>query len=239
MANLFALKQKELQRLLTKVPNLGAAVFLSLSLTFGLMVIASRVQASEIAVGQCQRAFAPSLVKMNPLYIGENEGKYFDSITNTFWKVQYFTPSEKRAFELVIREGKVFHLLDGQKAQSLFDPDAMSWENSLFVVDKDQRLFLLPFEERGRFHHSSLSGGKDILFAGTAAFHQGVIREISDRSGHYKPTKEQTLLVLKELAGKGLDISQLRLTGHFIKEHTNHPSLSSKDVQIVFPELFE
>lgn len=137
-------------------------------------------------------------IAMSPLYKGEEKGTYIDPLTQQAWRVKYYTPMEKTAFEVTIKEGRLVDL-NGQKANTLFDPDSMSFEHHLFIVDQQLRIFILPFEERGKFHHSSLSAGENILFAGTLGLHQGVLREISDKSGHYRPDTQQTLKVLKLL----------------------------------------
>ncbi|MNL43604.1 hypothetical protein D3C87_1661250 [compost metagenome] len=175
---------------------------------------------------------------MNPLYRGEELGLYIDPVTKVPWKVRYFTESEKAPYQLFIRDGLLVDKT-GAKAQSAYDHESMSWENALIIIDADHRIFHLQFEQRGMYHHSTLSGGKDVIFAGMAAFHYGYIRELTDRSGHYKPNPQQTRAALLELAKKGADLSQIRLTGYFVKEVTNQISLSPREVPKVFPELFK
>lgn len=236
MKNLFALARLSLLKVLTMLPFLGVA--LAHTIFMGLFLGAPSF---SLAQGpQCQEFFAeskPALISMNPLYRGEDKGLYVDSVTKVPWRVRYFSEKLKPRFELFIRDGLLVDK-DGNKAQSPYDHESMSWENALIIIDDSHRIFHLPFEKRGRYHHSSLSGGKDVIFAGTAAFHQGYIRELSDRSGHYKPNSEQTVAALKALATRGLDIRQLRLTGHFVKETTPHISLSPREVPKYFPDLF-
>ena len=116
----------------------------------------------------------------------------------------------------------------------------MSFEHHLFIVDQQLRIFILPFEERGKFHHSSLSAGENILFAGTLGLHQGVLREISDKSGHYRPDTQQTLKVLKLLQNQGLDLSQTKLYGYAAQEIGKSHILTSgqlKEVLFNLPEV--
>lgn len=233
MKNLFALVRLSLHKVLTVQPFLGVGLILGLFLA---------TPSFSMAQGpQCQELFeidSPNLIPMNPLYRGEDKGQFIDPITKQPWRVRYFSERMKARFELFIRDGLLVDK-DGVKAQSAYDHESMSWENALIVIDADHRIFHIPFEKRGRYHHSSLSGGKDVIFAGTAAFHSGFIRELSDRSGHYKPTSQQTLAALRGLAAKGVDISQLRLTGHFVKESSNQISLPPREVPQVFPDLFK
>lgn len=233
MKNLFALVRLSLHKVLTVHPFLGVGLILGLFLGTPSFSVAQGPQCQEFFENE-----SPDLIAMNPLYLGEDKGLYTDPITKVPWRVRYFSERVKTRFELFIRDGLLVDK-DGIKAQSAYDHESMSWENALIVIDASFRIFHIPFEKRGRYHHSSLSGGKDVIFAGTAAFHSGFIRELSDRSGHYKPTAQQTLAALRELAAKGVDISQLRLTGHFVKEASNQISLSPREVPKVFPELFK
>ncbi|WP_415062493.1 hypothetical protein [Bdellovibrio sp.] len=153
-----------------------------------------------------------------------------DPITKRPWKVHYYSMAEKAKFELFPQKGLLVHR-DGKKADSPFDAESLSFENALLVIDKDLRIFILPFEERGRYHHSSLSAGQDILFAGTAAFSQGILRELSDQSGHYRPSPQQTLLAIKELQKMGVDMRMMKLSGHIAKHLGNSYSLTPKEVQ--------
>ncbi len=182
----------------------------------------------------CQDIFSGTpalpLISMDSRYKGEDQGLYLDPITKHPWKVHYYTMTEKAVFELLPQNGLLVHR-NGKKADSPFDAESLSFENALLVIDKDRRIFILPFEERGRFHHSSLSAGEDILFAGTAAFSQGLLRELSDQSGHYKPSPQQTMIAIKELQKMGVDLRMMKLSGHIAKHLTNSYSLSPKEVQ--------
>lgn len=156
-------------------------------------------------------------IAMNPIYKGEDKGTYIDPLTKEPWKVKYYSADERKAFEVSIHEGRLVHE-DGKKADTPFDPDSMSFEHHLLVIDQQLRIFILPYEQRGRFHHSSLSAGENILFAGTLGIHQGIVRELSDKSGHYRPDPQQTLKVLKLLQSRGLDLNQTQLYGYVAQD---------------------
>lgn len=175
------------------------------------------------------------LIKMSSNYIGENKGAYVDPITKQKWKVIYFTEAEKQIYE-VFYSHKLFWNFDGKKANSEFDPEALSFSHSLIVIDRNFRIYTLPFEERGKYHHSSLSAGEDVLFAGTVAFSDGQMRELSDLSGHYKPTAQQTLLILKELNRRGVDLSKLKLSGRIAQEIGQTPTLYPDEVRKILSE---
>lgn len=181
---------------------------------------------------QCHSLFELKIptIKMSAQYLGENRGEYIDPITKKKWNVVYFSEFEKKAFEIFPKKNLFWTSLD-QKANSVFDPEALSFNHSLIVIDTDFRIFTLPFEERGKYHHSSLTAGKDILFAGTVAFSDGQLRELSDLSGHYKPAPEQTLLILKELRRRGFDLSKLKLSGRIAQVLGHSAMLTPQEVQ--------
>ena len=173
-----------------------------------------------------------STIAMDQKYRGEDRGQFRDPVTGKMWQVKYFTDSEKQVFELQIKDG-VFIDYRGKKIDSEFDAEALSFEHGLFVIDKDQKIFLLPFEERGKYHHSSLSGGQDIIFAGTAAFSNGQLREFSDSSGHYKPSQKQTLKTLELLKQRGVQFNSLKISGRIAKELANSYVISGKQLELL------
>lgn len=201
------------------------------------------VPATALAI-QCEGIFILSSSQGHPLltmaaeYRGEDRGLYMDPITKKPWFVKYFSESEKQAFELFV-DGKILVNREGVKVDSVYDPEAMSFETSLIVIDKNHRMFLLPFEERGVFHHSSLGAGEDVFFAGTASFGQGVLREFTGGSGHYKPSVQQTLLALQDLRKKGVDLSNTKLTGRIAKELTGSYVINPSDLKVILDNLSE
>jgi hypothetical protein len=195
-------------------------------------------RATAFGQNQCRQIFEYSdvisssipTIKMSEQYAGENKGLYLDPLTKSKWKVIYFSEAEKKRFEVVYKNN-LFWSPDGKKANSEFDSEALSFHHSLIVIDKTFKIFTLPFEERGKYHHSSLTSGEDILFAGTAAFSEGKLRELSDLSGHYKPTPEQTILILKELRRRGVDLSHLKVSGRISQVLRHTPMLMPHEVQ--------
>jgi hypothetical protein len=57
-----------------------------------------------------------------------------------------------------------------------------------------------------KFHHSSLLAGGDVSMAGEMKVHGGVIKEMSNKSGHYRPNKNQFHHFLEELRNRGLSL---------------------------------
>ncbi len=194
----------------------------------------------DAAVGRCEALFTAEtreataeglpLLRMKAEYRGEDRGLYTDPQTHVRWNVQYFSSAERRQHEIFIRDGK-FYDVNGRELSSAFDAEALSFEDALLVIDKDSRMYVLNGEERGRLHHSSLVAGGDVLFAGTIAFMDGRVRHMSDSSGHYKPEPWRTRRIVRLLRDRGVDLSQMRLSGRAATEYGGTVSLTAAEVQ--------
>lgn len=201
---------------------------------FGSLMVTSESFANGYPL-QCRHIFHDNstlMIAMNPLYRGENAGKYIDPVTHKPWMVKYFNREELKKFEVVLKDG-IFYDLHGKKMSSEFDAESMSFDHALLVIDKNFKVYLMPFESRGTYHHSSLSNGDDIIFAGTAAFHHGALRELSNSSGHYKPSGKQTLAVLKALQKRGANLQSLTLTGQVATELSQSTTVDAKSLAIL------
>lgn len=89
--------------------------------------------------------------------------------------------------------------------QSLFE-----W-GATIVVDKNGNMFAgktVP----GRFHHSSFVAGKDVYFAGIIKTNaEGELLEISNESGHYRPTQANMNNFLQHLNERGALTTTLKI----------------------------
>lgn len=177
-------------------------------------------------------------VQMDKAYVGENSGAYADPVTRAVWRVKYFTRNELLQYKLEPK-GDVLVDFTGKKVESEFDADSLHFDSSLIVINSNREILVLPFEERGRFHHSSLSSGQNVIFAGTATFANGKIRSLSDMSGHYKPDALQFLIALRTLFKVGVDMTQLRIEGHLARDVFGTASMSQSEVRQKLGLLFE
>lgn len=165
------------------------------------------------------------LIQMNPKYRGEDQGNYIDPVTQTRWHVKYFSETELTPLRVQLKDG-LFLDLNGKKLESPFDYKESEYQSSLLVINKEGKILLLNLEERGRYHHSSLSRGEDILFAGTAIFTNGYLRQLTNNSGHYQPTTQQTLKVLRMWQSQGVNFSQAKLSGQAARDLSGQYSIS-------------
>jgi hypothetical protein len=231
---------REIVRFIARVLETALTLF-TLSVVLACVLCTGRVHAA--AAGRCEVLFATAasdarestadllpLLRMKAEYRGEDRGLYTDPLTHVRWNVQYFSSVERAQHEIFPRSGK-FYDVNGRELNSAFDAEAFSFEDALLAIDKDFRMYVLSGEERGRLHHSSLSAGGDVLFAGTIAFMDGRVRHMSDSSGHYKPEPWRTRRVVRLMRDRGADLSQMRLSGHVATEYGGSVSLTAAQVQ--------
>ena len=127
-----------------------------------------------------------------------------------FEKVKYLKNDvERLPYKLEFLNGKSF------RNNAPFDTTNESSEHSgkgfaIFVIDSKGQ-FYAGSHIRGRFHHSSFLGGGAIQGGGEIKTNpEGKIIEISNKSGHYKPSKIQILNTLNLLEKAGVDLSQVK-----------------------------
>lgn len=143
---------------------------------------------------------------------------YLNEETGNGWcapdKVKYLTASERALLKLTIKDGVVYdakgNLFDTQNGSSVFKGGG---KKAIFVMDKEGNIYASKHQEVGKFHHSSILGGEPVAGAGEIGVSNGKVTEISDRSGHYKPDREFTEQVHKELSEQGVDMTNVKKTG--------------------------
>jgi hypothetical protein len=57
-------------------------------------------------------------------------------------------------------------------------------------MDENGHIYASKTHKVGEFHHSSLGGGKPVAGAGEITVKNGVPTEISNGSGHYRPSQK-------------------------------------------------
>lgn len=90
----------------------------------------------------------------------------------------------------------------------------MDGEGQLFAKEAQQALNQKDDTGRGvHVHHSSFLAGEAVAGAGEMKIdQQGFVKEVTDRSGHYKPGEAQTTQTLEELGNKGVNLNNVKFT---------------------------
>ncbi len=113
---------------------------------------------------------------------------------------------ERKAYAVAIQEGRFFR---GERvystvSESVSENQKQGW--CIFVLSQDQKLYC-GSGTVGYFHHTSFVAHEPVLAAGEARVDRhGVLKELTNESGHYQPGREQTLALLHFLNTQGVDL---------------------------------
>lgn len=129
-------------------------------------------------------------------------------------KVKYLNNDQERApYKLNFKDGQVFrnNVLFNTTSEKM---KHIGQEDAIFVIDANGQ-FYAGSHTIGKFHHSSFLGGAAIMGAGEIQTNkEGRIIGLSNKSGHYQPSKEQIFNTLKVLEKAGIDLSTVKFTEH-------------------------
>jgi hypothetical protein len=133
---------------------------------------------------------------------------------NKIWDgthVKYLTKAERAAYALTFRDGYIWHadgnLFDTTSADSLHT----GFGRAIFVMDADGNFYAAKDQIRGEFHHSSLVAGAPVAAAGELEVVRGVLIALSDRSGHYLPSRRFTDQAIDEFKKKNISFQAVKL----------------------------
>ncbi|KTC89236.1 MULTISPECIES: hypothetical protein [Legionella] len=100
------------------------------------------------------------------------------------FRSRYLSKSEQLDSRLTIDHDGKFIRTNGKTANGLY----------IYIVNKNDEIVALP--NMRTLHHSYVANGKKIKGAGFLLFEKGILKEIDNNSGHYKPTTEQMINLL-------------------------------------------
>jgi hypothetical protein len=104
---------------------------------------------------------------------------------------------------------------------------------AIYVMDSSGRFFAAQHKV-GLFHHSSFLAGGNVAGAGEIKIVGGVVRAISNKSGHYQPSADEMVQVFAELGRRGVDLSQVEY--HHVGPSSNLFAKTPKSTAKVFYE---
>jgi hypothetical protein len=131
-------------------------------------------------------------------YKDEQFGAHFGT------SVKYLNREERKAYELTVRDGKIYdaqgQLFDSSAGKTAFGAQG----KAIFVMDHDGKMYASLYNVTGKFHHSSFLAGQPVAAAGEIEVHNGVVVNVSRKSGHYRPTEAQLSQVAQNLNSHGI-----------------------------------
>ena len=137
-------------------------------------------------------------VAMDSDYDGEETGAVWGT------SVKYLSAQERKQYELLVsREGL---LVDAENR--LFDTRGAGTVTgkgkAIFVMSEAGNIYASLEQQAGIFHHSSFLAGAPVAAAGEIEVIDGVVKTLSNRSGHYTPDQSYTHQFIEQLWRKGV-----------------------------------
>lgn len=117
--------------------------------------------------------------------------------------IKYLGPKERRAYEVVVEEGKFYYMQSGQLIDTREGPEDVKW---IFVLSTSKTLYV-GLKQKGTFQHSSFLAGGATLSAGRLVVEAGVLKAVWPHSGHYLPTNENFEEFMSFLKEQRVDLS--------------------------------
>ena len=201
-------------------------IFLSIFLTlvnFNKLVLADTISCVQL-FGELETQKA-QLIQMLPQYIGEEKGHYYDKTARRYWNVHYFNHEDLKHLTITVKNSTLYDFKN-EKYSTEFDHENGVFKEALVVLTAEENLLILPYESRGLYHHSSLSHGKPVLFAGTITVANGQVIELTDLSGHYKPNLDSLKNFITFLESKKLNLRNMLISGFNVFQKTKQHSIS-------------
>lgn len=115
---------------------------------------------------------------------------------------------ERKAYEVVVEDGKFFYKHSGEILQTSEMEDSESkW---IFVLSTSKVLYVGK-KKKGTFQHSSFLAGGATVAAGRLVVENGVLKAVWPHSGHYQPTEENFMDFLSFLRENNVDITDVKV----------------------------
>ncbi|KAK7345189.1 hypothetical protein VNO77_15748 [Canavalia gladiata] len=136
------------------------------------------------------------------------EGKEVSSERCPRWKllqqcIKYLGPVERKAYEVVIENGRLFYKQSGKPVETTGDAKC------IFVLSTSKTLYVGQ-KNRGTFQHSSFLAGGATLSAGRLVAEDGVLKAVWPHSGHYLPTEENFEEFMSFLKENNVDLTDVK-----------------------------
>ncbi|KZV37905.1 Calmodulin-binding family protein [Dorcoceras hygrometricum] len=117
--------------------------------------------------------------------------------------IKYLGPMERRAYEVIISNGKLMYKECGKVLDTREGPEDVKW---IFVLSVSKILYVGQ-KNKGTFQHSSFLAGGATLSAGRLVVEDGVLKAVWPHSGHYLPTEENFEEFMDFLTENNVDLS--------------------------------
>ena len=98
----------------------------------------------------------------------------------------------------------------------------MSPDGTLYVGDK----------KREKFHHSSFLSGSTVIAAGSICVEEGVLKELTPHSGHYRPSDEDFARCVQSFRDAGVPMDEVKIAAQKKRTEKNLDALVAQGAHI-------
>ncbi|GFP92481.1 hypothetical protein PHJA_001392300 [Phtheirospermum japonicum] len=140
--------------------------------------------------------------------------------------IKYLGPMERKAYEIVMEDGKLFYKQTGKLLDTPNEPKGCKW---IFVLSTSKTLYVGK-KKKGSFQHSSFLAGGATLAAGRIVAENGVLKAVWPHSGHYRPTPENFQDFLSFLRENNVDLTDVKKGANiYLRSNSSDENLAEKD----------
>ncbi|CAA3026172.1 Hypothetical predicted protein [Olea europaea subsp. europaea] len=152
--------------------------------------------------------------------------------------IKYLGPMERKAYEVVLEDGKLFYKQTGELLDTTIEPKGAKW---IFVLSTSRTLYVGK-KKKGTFQHSSFLAGGATLAAGRIVVEKGILKAVWPHSGHYRPTPENFQDFVSFLGENNVDLTDVKLDsideeeesmgkkgGLYLRSNSSEEDLAEKD----------
>ncbi|KAK9921579.1 hypothetical protein M0R45_030084 [Rubus argutus] len=122
--------------------------------------------------------------------------------------IKYLGPVERKAYEVVVEDGKLVYKESGILLDTTKGPKETKW---IFVLSVSKDLYVGQ-KSKGTFQHSSFLAGGATLSAGRLVVEDGILKSVWPHSGHYLPTEENFQEFMSFLMEHSVDLTNVKKT---------------------------
>lgn len=118
-------------------------------------------------------------------------------------EVTYLNEAERQQYEVFVQHDKIVdangQLVDTRGSVDINDIGQTEIvDHAIFVMSPEGKIYLCKQSEYGKFHHSSFLSGGNVSAAGELTIENGVIKKVTNKSGHYMPNMQTVKSNLKK-----------------------------------------
>jgi len=122
--------------------------------------------------------------------------------------VTYLDPEQRKEYLLRVSSG---NRITNKHIGPNFSTLNRRIHPQIFVMDQNNKIYFGTYHN-GRFHHTSFLSGGATKGSGEFYLENGILTNITSKSGHYWPNEEMIIATLEALQKEGIDLSKVQFT---------------------------